>query len=96
MNKYEYCAISVEVTVTFVCSCLPQVPMDLGTVLKKVQADAYGSAAEAWEDVLLVWQNCRRFNEPACEVYKACEELAGFVHQTWLQARLPSPPPVRF
>ncbi len=67
--------------------------MDLGTVLAKVQGDKYADAGEALQDVRQVWRNCHSFNEPGSEVYKACDELAGFFDQLWRQARLPCPSP---
>ncbi len=60
----------------------------------KVQRDEYSGPAEALQDVRLVWRNCHSFNEPGSEVYKACDELSGFVDQLWHQSRLPCPPPV--
>lgn len=69
-----------------------QTPMDLGTVLTKAQRGAYPDAAAAYEDVRLVWRNCRNFNEPSSDVYKGCDELAGFVDQLWRQAKLDRAP----
>lgn len=69
--------------------------MDLGTVVANVQQGVYADAGEALQDVRLVWRNCHSFNEPGSDVYKACDELAGFVDQLWRQARLSCPPPVR-
>lgn len=35
-----------------------------------------------------MWRNCRTFNEPGSDVYKSCDELAGFFDQLWKQAKL--------
>ncbi len=69
-----------------------QHPMDLGTVMAKAQGDAYANAGGALDDIRLVWQNCRAFNEPGSDVYKGCDELAGYVEQLWRQARLDRAP----
>lgn len=45
-------------------------PASLRTVLDNIVADKYKDAAEAEDDVALVWENCRRFNG-------ADSELAG-------------------
>ena len=66
--------------------------MDLGTVLDKAQRGDYADELGALEDVRLVWRNCRSFNEPGSEVYKSCDELAGFVDQLWRQAKLDRTP----
>lgn len=65
--------------------------MDLGTVLAKAHRGAYADAAAAFEDVRLIWANCRAFNEAASDVCKGCDELAGYVDQLWRQARLERP-----
>ena len=63
--------------------------MDLGTVMSRLNKNRYASAEGVMEDVRLVWGNCRTFNEPGSEGFKAAEELAGFAEQLWKQARLP-------
>jgi Bromodomain len=62
--------------------------MDLGTITTRLKHDHYANPLEVLEDVRLVWRNCRTFNEPGSDVYKACDELAGYFDQLWKQARL--------
>lgn len=50
-------------------------PMDLGTALTKLQTGKYGSPADLFADVNLVWANCRKYNEPDSEIAIAAEEL---------------------
>lgn len=38
-------------------------PMDLGTIINRVLLDNYKTPLEFWQDVGLVWKNCRKFNE---------------------------------
>lgn len=65
-----------------------QNPMDLGTIAVRLENGFYPSPAAVAEDVRLVWRNCRTFNEPGSDVYKSCDELAGFFDQLWKQAKL--------
>ena len=62
--------------------------MDLGTIQSKLEGGRYSAAGQVWEDIRLVWRNCRTFNEPSSDVYKDCEELSGFIEEIWRQARL--------
>lgn len=62
--------------------------MDLGTIASRLESNLYGSPGAVAEDVRLVWRNCRTFNEPGSDVYKSCDELAGFFDQLWKQAKL--------
>jgi bromodomain-containing factor 1 len=38
-------------------------PMDLGTVKKKLKAGKYKSMNEYQDDILLIWDNCKRYNQ---------------------------------
>lgn len=52
-------------------------PMDLGTIKKKLRANAYeNNTAEAIRDIRLVWRNCMEYNAPGSEIYDTAEELA--------------------
>jgi hypothetical protein len=76
-----------ELELNLACFCGFQNPMDLGTIESKLEGGAYTSPAAVAEDVRLVWRNCRTFNEPGSDVYKSCDELAGFFDQLWKQAK---------
>ena len=43
-------------------------PMDLGTVIKRIESDAYSSREEIASDVRLVWSNCKTYNREGSEV----------------------------
>ncbi len=38
-------------------------PMDLGTVSEKLQLDEYRFIEEALDDLQLIWDNCKSYNE---------------------------------
>ncbi|CAL8463497.1 g3031 [Coccomyxa elongata] len=67
-------------------------PMDLGTIARRLESGFYASAAAVAQDVCLVWRNCHIFNEPGSDVYKSCDEIAGFFDQLWKQAKLEKAP----
>jgi len=50
-------------------------PMDLGTIVKRLNGGQYGSPAELKADVDLVWENCFTFNLPDHDVYKMARKL---------------------
>lgn len=66
--------------------------MDLGTIARRLESGFYASAAAVAQDVCLVWRNCHTFNEPGSDVYKSCDEIAGFFDQLWKQAKLEKAP----
>lgn len=66
--------------------------MDLGTIARRLESGFYSSAAAVAQDVCLVWRNCHTFNEPGSDVYKSCDEIAGFFDQLWKQAKLEKAP----
>ena len=59
--------------------------MDLTQILTRVEKGLYSSVAGVLEDVLLVWSNCRLFNEPGSDVCAACDEVASLFERTWRQ-----------
>ena len=67
------------------CLCtLPQTPMDLGTVLAKLNRNAYADTGAALEDIRLVWRNCRTFNEPGSDVSSYVQASQRHAHtQVW-------------
>lgn len=38
-------------------------PMDLGTVKKKLKSGKYKTATEFQDDIQLIWDNCKRYNQ---------------------------------
>ena len=39
-------------------------PMDLGTINNKLKEDKYRYVEEALDDIQLVWDNCKLYNQP--------------------------------
>jgi len=69
-------------------------PMDLGLVLKNLDARKFKTIAEWAADVRLVWDNAKTYNAPESEVYKAAEALCRMTEQGYLkiQRQLELPP----
>ena len=38
-------------------------PMDLGTIHKKMKSDKYKTVEEILDDMQLIWDNCKLYNE---------------------------------
>ena len=54
-------------------------PMDIGTVMRKMQANAYGGDMSQFiADVELIFDNCRDFNEQGTEIYNSANVLTEF------------------
>lgn len=39
-------------------------PMDLGTCSEKLKTDKYRFVEEALDDIQLIWDNCKTYNQP--------------------------------
>lgn len=64
-----------------------QRPMDLSTILAKLQASKYGTPADFYSDMNLVWSNCRQYNEPQSEITVMAAQLeAAWQQMCSLQA----------
>ena len=50
-------------------------PMDLGTVLRKLELGEYQSAAACGEDIDLVWENCKKYNPDGSDYHKLAVRL---------------------
>ncbi|KAF4705874.1 hypothetical protein FOZ63_000372, partial [Perkinsus olseni] len=56
-------------------------PMDLGTVLTKVEEDgdeAYADFGEFEDDLNLIWDNCHLFNRPGSYIYKMATKMRSY------------------
>jgi hypothetical protein len=51
-------------------------PMDLGTVKKKLNNNAYGSPERLFADIEQVFTNCRTYNPPESDVTFMCNQVA--------------------
>ena len=50
-------------------------PMDLGTVQKNLQNGKYKDVKKALDDIQLVWDNCKLYNQEGSEIYRAAQDL---------------------
>ena len=41
-------------------------PMDLGTISHKMKEDRYNTVEEVLDDIQLIWDNCKLYNEQGC------------------------------
>ena len=53
-------------------------PMDLGTVMKRLEAGQYSSVLDVASDVDLVWSNAMTYNQDESYVYAIAAELKSF------------------
>ena len=49
--------------------------MDFSTVKKKLSQNAYPSASQVISDVMLIFDNCKCYNEPSTVFYKLADKL---------------------
>ena len=49
--------------------------MDLSTCKEKLLSGKYATYEEAFNDIQLIWDNCKLYNMPGCDVYKICERM---------------------
>ena len=65
-------------------------PMDFGTMMKKVNSGEYGNGSEAaaafYEDLLLVFDNCRQYNDDDSEVTEEAGRILGYLPETYASA----------
>ncbi len=53
-------------------------PMDLSTISEKLEDNKYDNIEEVYEDIQLIWDNCKKYNLEGSTVYKnaqACEKF---------------------
>ena len=50
-------------------------PMDLGTVKKKLNHNAYEKAQDFVDDMRLIWQNCYKYNGEVHDISKCAREV---------------------
>ena len=59
-----------------------KIPMDLSTVRKKIKAEKYACIEEVIEDIVLIWENCRTYNQVGTVRFKS-----GYSGQRKLHAK---------
>ena len=50
-------------------------PMDLSTVKRNLSKSAYKTYEDFFNDIQLIWDNCKTYNMAESEIYKYAEEL---------------------
>ena len=70
-------------------------PMDLGTVLRRLERRRYTHPTAFAADVRLTFRNSMSYNNLGDPVYESAAELSGIFEAGWasVQAELPPPPP---
>ena len=58
-------------------------PMDIGTVMAKVRSHSYPDKYAFRRDVLLIFENCREFNEPDTEIVQCANNLEAEFERQW-------------
>lgn len=48
-------------------------PMDLGTVKSQLLAGKYKTYEEVFNDIQLIWDNCKLYNAVGSPIHKICE-----------------------
>ncbi|KAL6842710.1 hypothetical protein ACP4OV_027554 [Aristida adscensionis] len=68
-------------------------PMDLGTVLRRLERRRYAHPLEFAADVRLTFANALSYNNVGDPVYKSAARLSGLFEDRWRNRLLPSIPP---
>lgn len=50
-------------------------PMDLGTIKENIMSGKYSTYEEVFNDIQLIWDNCKLYNMLGSEIYKVCEKM---------------------
>ena len=50
-------------------------PMDLATCKEKLLSGKYSTYEEVFNEIQLIWDNCKLYNMIGCEIYKVCERM---------------------
>lgn len=48
---------------------LVKYPMDLSTINKKLREERYHNVEEVLDDIQLIWDNCKVYNEQGCVLF---------------------------
>ena len=56
-------------------------PMDLGTVKKKLENGEYKIFKDFMSDIILIWNNCKTYNQPGSEIVKMANHCEKKIKQ---------------
>ena len=79
-GKYPRTSVSVLTNIAIEMGLLdyPQIvksPMDLGTVKENLMSAKYSTYEDVFNDIQLIWDNCKLYNMMGSEIYKICEKM---------------------
>ena len=60
-----------------------EMPIDLAFVEAKLEQDGYLRVHELFDDLYLMWKNCKTFNMEGSEIYMAAEDLEKKTHDLY-------------
>ena len=66
-------------------------PMDLGTIKKKIKSKKYKNLHEFINDIQLVWDNCKTYNDPSSEIYSQAEFMEKQMRRYCSKLKVPFP-----
>ncbi|GBF96671.1 transcription factor [Raphidocelis subcapitata] len=58
-------------------------PMDMSTVMARLDSDVYQSPEEFAHDANLIWSNAKTYNDPQDGIYEMAEELEAVFDRLW-------------
>lgn len=66
-------------------------PKDLGTILADLNDKKYATALDVWNDICLVWRNCRAYNSRPedDDIRKICKRSEKLMTKEWASRDLP-------
>ncbi|TFJ88324.1 hypothetical protein NSK_000673 [Nannochloropsis salina CCMP1776] len=67
------------------------IPMDLGTIKGRLESGHYTKHAQVAEDVRLVWNNCKTYNQEGSYLYKIADKLAGKFEEKYSKIKTEEP-----
>ena len=70
--------------------------MDLSTVQIKLKQKNYESASEVFEDVQLIWDNCKRYNIEGSDIYKQADHMENITDELIKKNNFQLPPKSKF
>jgi len=63
-------------------------PMDLGKVGQKIKKRSYKNPLEFRNDLRLIWENCRRYNQIGTAVQVSGEKLSEYFEKRWQRTEI--------
>ena len=55
-------------------------PMDISTLQDKLKQGKYEFLQEMYDDLSLIWKNCKEFNVEGSDIYDEADKLQNFVN----------------